>query len=101
LQPGVPAAAVASMSSIAGMEKVAMSRFEADEYINDRYAAMDQRLQVCSSTSEASDHLRSSHCQGQMAAAVHPGPCKQRPGMKLALMHQFVFVGMCRSSASV
>lgn len=46
LRPGVPAAAVASMSSIAGMEKVAMSRFEADEYINDRYAAMDQRLQI-------------------------------------------------------
>jgi hypothetical protein len=34
------------MSSLAGMEKVAMSRFEADEYINDRYAAMEQRLQV-------------------------------------------------------
>jgi hypothetical protein len=34
------------MSSLAGMEKVAMSRFEADEFINDRYAAMEQRLQV-------------------------------------------------------
>jgi hypothetical protein len=28
------------------MEKVAMSRFEPDEFINDRYAAMEQRLQV-------------------------------------------------------
>jgi hypothetical protein len=34
------------MASLAGMDKVAMSRFEADEYINDRYAAMEQRLQV-------------------------------------------------------
>lgn len=50
VQPRVPVAAVATMSSIAGMEKVAMSRFEADEFINDRYAAMEQRLQVRSST---------------------------------------------------
>lgn len=28
------------------MEKVAMSRFEPEEFINDRYAAMEQRLQV-------------------------------------------------------
>lgn len=34
------------MSSLAGMEKVAMSRFEPEEFINDRYAAMEQRLQV-------------------------------------------------------
>ncbi|WIA23228.1 hypothetical protein OEZ85_000001 [Tetradesmus obliquus] len=36
----------ASMSSLAGMEKVAMSRFEAEEYINDRYTAMEQRLAI-------------------------------------------------------
>ncbi|WIA43687.1 hypothetical protein OEZ86_010120 [Tetradesmus obliquus] len=36
----------ASMSSLAGMEKVAMSRFEAEEFINDRYTAMEQRLAI-------------------------------------------------------
>lgn len=34
------------MSSLAGMEKVAMSRFEPEEFINDRYSAMEQRLQI-------------------------------------------------------
>lgn len=34
------------MSSLAGMEKVAMSRFEAEEFINDRYTAMEQRLAI-------------------------------------------------------
>eukprot|EP00877_Chromochloris_zofingiensis_P008121 jgi/Chrzof1/3562/Cz13g00140.t1_ACH1[v5.2] len=39
-------ALVASMSSISGVEKVPMSRFEPDEYINDRYKAMEDRLAV-------------------------------------------------------
>lgn len=46
LRPSAPAVAAATMSSLAGMEKVAMSRFEPEEFINDRYAAMEQRLQV-------------------------------------------------------
>jgi hypothetical protein len=45
------------MSSLAGMEKVAMSRFEPDEFVNDRYNAMEQRLQVRSGSS--SRHPRS------------------------------------------
>eukprot|EP00882_Tetradesmus_deserticola_P001894 GHRQ01002032.1.p2 GENE.GHRQ01002032.1~~GHRQ01002032.1.p2 ORF type:complete len:346 (+),score=156.95 GHRQ01002032.1:455-1492(+) len=40
----VPVAA--SMSSLAGMEKVAMSRFEAEEFVNDRYRAMEGRLAI-------------------------------------------------------
>ncbi len=59
LQPGIPAAA-ATMSSLAGMEKVAMSRFEPDEFINDRYAAMEQRLQVRRSSIFGPSQLRSS-----------------------------------------
>jgi hypothetical protein len=36
-----------------GLSQVAMSRFEAEEYINDRYKAMEERLAV----SEASQVL--------------------------------------------
>ncbi|KAF8055995.1 Aconitate hydratase [Scenedesmus sp. PABB004] len=34
------------MSSLAGMEKVPMSRFEAEEFVNDRYKAMEDRLAI-------------------------------------------------------
>ncbi|KAK9842616.1 hypothetical protein WJX84_000724 [Apatococcus fuscideae] len=34
------------MSALAGVEKAPMSRFEQDTYINDRYAAMEERLTV-------------------------------------------------------
>eukprot|EP00878_Enallax_costatus_P000255 GHUV01000322.1.p1 GENE.GHUV01000322.1~~GHUV01000322.1.p1 ORF type:complete len:800 (+),score=273.68 GHUV01000322.1:225-2624(+) len=36
----------ARMSTISSMEKVSMSRFEPDEYINDRYKAMEERLAI-------------------------------------------------------
>lgn len=35
-----------SMSAIAGIEKVPMSKFESDEYVNDRYKAIEDRLAI-------------------------------------------------------
>jgi hypothetical protein len=37
---------VREASSVAGSPKVPMSRFEQEDYINDRYSAMEERLKV-------------------------------------------------------
>lgn len=92
------------MSSIAGMEKVAMSRFEADEFINDRYAAMEQRLQVRSSTVASLGHP--DHLDGEAQTGCCSGRSPSRALLQLlynteSLTFVFAYVGVCRSFASV
>lgn len=103
LQPGIPAAA-ATMSSLAGMEKVAMSRFEPDEYINDRYAAMEQRLQVRRASAGANPADPRSplpaNSRHQMAAGSHSSsgqPVQLAPGTSHCLDHCYM---PCRSAAA-
>lgn len=46
IEPAQVANGERAASSLAAMEKVPMSRFEAEEFVNDRYAAMDERIEV-------------------------------------------------------